>query len=76
MIEAFCLIITFVVGLLVGFHASKRSVGERKWRDGYVYGWSLAWDENEKLSKELKEQHLKNIRKKRPKLKLIKGDGK
>jgi len=73
---AFCLILTFVLGLLVGFLVSKRFVGERYWRDGYLYGFNLAWDENAKLSKAQKEQHLKDIRKRRPKLKLIKGDGK
>ena len=74
MIEAFCAILLFVVGALLGFFVSKRSVGERKWRDGYLFGFNLAWEEKAKMDKELRERHLKDIRKKRPRLHVVKGE--
>jgi len=72
--EAFFAILIFVVGCLVGYIGLKRSHGERKWREGYLYGFNLAWDEHAKLDKELRDRHLKEIRRKRPSFKLIRGN--
>lgn len=74
MTEAFCAILIFVLGTLTGFFVSRRTVGERRWREGYLYGFNLAWEEKAKMDNELRERHLKNIRKKRPCFKVIKGE--
>lgn len=73
MTEAFCAILVFVLGILLGFFVSRRSVGERKWREGYLFGFNLAWEEKAKMDKDLQERHLKDIRKKRPRLRVLKG---
>lgn len=72
--EAFYAILIFAVGFLFGHFVTKRTVGERRWRDGYLYGFNLAWDEKAKLDNELKQKHLKEIRRKRPQLTIIKGE--
>ena len=75
MIEAFCAVMTFAIGVLLGLLITKRFVGERMWRDGYMYGFNLAWDEKSKSDEAARQKHLKDIRKKRPKLTLVGGEG-
>jgi hypothetical protein len=72
--DAFYAILTFVIGALLGFFVARRSVGERRWREGYLYGFNLAWDEKAKMDQELQQRHLKDIRRKRPRFHLVKGE--
>lgn len=73
MTDAFYAILTFVVGAVLGYLVTKRTVGERRWRDGYLYGFNLAWDEKAKIDRETQERRLKELRRRRPSFKVIRG---
>lgn len=64
----------FVLGVSMGFYLTKKFVGERMWREGYLYGFNLAWDEKKKADEAARAKFLKDIRKKRPRFTIVKGD--
>lgn len=72
--QAFLGVLTFAFGGLVGYVLARALVGRRKWREGYLYGFNLAWDEKAKIEQDAKERQLKQIRRSRPRFQVIKGD--
>lgn len=74
MSDAFLVLITFAGGSLLGYFLTRRTVGERRWRDGYLYGFNLAWDEKAKVEQEAADRRVREIRKRRPRFQLIKGE--
>lgn len=71
---AFYAILTFTLGTVVGYYVTKRTVGERMWRAGYLYGFNHAWDEKEKLAETMRQKQLKELRKRKPRLTIVKGE--
>ena len=65
-----------LVGLAIGYGFSWKVIGGRKWREGYLYGFNLAWDEKARMDTELRERQQRELRKRRPRLEIIKGEKK
>ena len=72
--DAIAILVAFVLGCVVTYYALKRTVGGRMYRDGYLHGFNLAWDEKAKVEDEARAQRLKKLRKTGPKLFVVKGD--
>jgi len=70
MSDAAAVLMSFVLGCVVTFFAVRKTIGERKWRDGYLYGW----DEKAKVDEKIVNDRLKKLRRSGPKLLVIKGD--
>lgn len=72
--EVFAGIMLILVGGGAGYVLARYTVAERRWRDGYLYGFNLAWDEKAKVEREAAERRMRDIRKKRPRFQLIRGE--
>ncbi len=73
---AFSALLAFVLGGVTTFFVVRKTIGERRWRDGYLDGFNLAWDEKADADEKARQELLKKIRKTRPKLLIIKGEKK
>ena len=74
MSDAVAVLVAFVLGCVATYFALKRTIAARNWRDGYLHGFNLAWDEKAKVEDEARAQRLKKLRKTGPKLVVVKGD--
>ncbi len=74
--DALAVLIAFVIGCVSAYFALRRTIGERKWRDGYLHGFNYAWDEKEKIDQTVIKERLKKLRKTGPKLVVLKGEKK
>jgi hypothetical protein len=75
-VNALAVLLAFVLGCVTAFFAVRKTIGERRWRDGYLHGFNLAWDEKADADEKALVDRLKKIRKTGPKLLVIKGEKK
>lgn len=76
MSDAFAILVSLLVGVGLGYLLTRRVVGGQKWREGYLYGFNLAWDEKVRMDTEIRERQRKELRKRRPHFEIIHGDKK
>ncbi len=74
MTDAIAVLISFVLGCVVTFFFVRKTIGERKWREGYLHGFNFAWDEKAKVDEKIVTDRMKKLRRSGPKLLVIKGD--
>lgn len=74
MTEAFVGFLALMASGTIGYLIARRIEGSKRWRDGYLYGFNHAWDEKAKLDAEVRDRHLKQLRKQRPRFQLIRGE--
>ena len=74
--DSVAVLVAFLLGCLAAYNVLRSSVGARCWRDGYLRGFDLAWDEKAKLDEEAKQKRLKELRRRKPRLEVVKGGDK
>lgn len=74
MSDAIAVLVAFVIGCVSTYFVLRHTIGEKKWRDGYLHGFNYAWDEKEKVDQTAAKERLKKLRKSGPKLFVVKGD--
>lgn len=76
MTDVLTVLLSLLIGGGVGYLLTWRVVGDRKWCEGYLYGFNLAWDEKARMDTEIRERQRKEMRKRRPQFEVIQGDKK
>ncbi len=73
MADALIVLLAAAIASGVTFLAIHKTIGERRFRDGWITGFNLAWEEKVKADEKARSEHIKRIRKVGPKLLVIKG---
>lgn len=71
---ALAIVAAFALGAWVAFWLTKGNVEDRAFRAGYFHGFNYAWDEKGRVDRAIEERHRKDLRKRKPSFKLIKGE--
>ncbi len=74
MTAALTVLIAFVLGAAVAVLGLNKIIGKRSWREGYLWGFSVAWEEKAKADMIATQKRAKELRRRRPKFVVIKGD--
>ena len=74
MASALVVLVAFLLGGVVSYFVAVDTVGARMWRAGWQRGHDFALDDKARTDEIARQKALREIRKRKPKLTIVKGD--